>query len=177
MVEPTHLKHISQIGKLPLFSAKIKNISNHHLAINVVSHQQKRPLFFPCDGTMFSPWRLAVRGHEFCTQFPSGGSFWFVPAVIRFYFLGGWGSVCEMWKHAQPPKFLPPKKTGVYRKMVYHPYWKKGLLHQWNSEPQRRHGSERPLTNKESENTWDDIKACVHGKNKYNKYMYIYIYI
>ena len=132
MVEPTHLKHISQIGKLPLFSVKIKNISNHHLAINVVSHQQKRPLFFPCDGTMFSPWRLAVRGHEFCTQFPSGGSSWFVPAVIRFFLGGDGGVYVKFPKACTTSQISPsPKNGGDFSEDGISPFdWKKGLLRQ-----------------------------------------------
>ena len=31
VVEPTHLKNISQIGNLPQIGARIKNIGNHHL--------------------------------------------------------------------------------------------------------------------------------------------------
>ena len=31
VVEPTHLKNISQIGNLPQIGVKIKNIGNHHL--------------------------------------------------------------------------------------------------------------------------------------------------
>ena len=33
MVEPTHLKNISESGNLPQVGVKIKNIRNHHLAL------------------------------------------------------------------------------------------------------------------------------------------------
>ena len=37
VVEPTHLKNISQIGNLPQIGVKIKNIWNHHLEIEIPS--------------------------------------------------------------------------------------------------------------------------------------------
>ena len=38
MVEPTHLKHISQIGNLPQIGVKIKNLKkNHHLEKNIAN--------------------------------------------------------------------------------------------------------------------------------------------
>ena len=33
VVEPTHLKNISQMGNLPQIGVKIKNVSNHHLVL------------------------------------------------------------------------------------------------------------------------------------------------
>ena len=35
MVEPTHLKNMSQIGNLPQIGVKIKNIGNHHVVLYV----------------------------------------------------------------------------------------------------------------------------------------------
>ena len=34
VVEPTHLKNISQIGSFPQIGVKIKNVWNHHLVIH-----------------------------------------------------------------------------------------------------------------------------------------------
>ena len=43
VVEPTHLKNISQMGNLPQVGVKIKNVWNHHLVIYHI--KKKKPMW------------------------------------------------------------------------------------------------------------------------------------
>ena len=75
MVEPTHLKNISQIGNLPQIGVKIKNIRNHHLdflqesvyhltkqctilqgkSLKITTKTSRRMFFRACVFTIFLP--------------------------------------------------------------------------------------------------------------------------
>ena len=80
VVEPTHLKNISQIGNLPQIGVKIKNIWNHHLVLGcfsylaVLDHEIKpfERLIFPT--TYAIPKSLKPVSH-WLSKFCLGGEF------------------------------------------------------------------------------------------------------